>query len=158
MKSFALPLLALALVGMTLNIAAAQAKKQRKNDPAAQMKKRLAAAELPADVLKKCNDIIDEQGKKLSEAQAKVDAVLTAEQRQAQATAQKAAKQAGKKKKEAQAEVDAAAKLTDEQKTKLAAAQKELTAAQSTLQTALRGALTAEQQQEVLGKAKKKAK
>lgn len=158
MKSFALPLLALALVGMTLNIAAAQAKKQRKNDPAAQMKKRLAAAELPADVLKKCNDIIDEQGKKLSEAQAKVDAVLTAEQRQAQATAQKAAKQAGKKKKEAQAEVDAAAKLTDEQKTKLAAAQKELTAAQSTLQTALRGALTAEQQQKVLGKAKKKAK
>ena len=144
-----------ALASLVAADAAAQDKKSRKQgDPAAQIKKRLVAAELPADVLEKCNKLIAEHGPKLKEAQAKVDAVLTAEQKQARAAAQKAAKQASKKRKEAAAEVEAAAKLTDEQKTKLAAAQSELKSAQTALQTALRGALTTEQQQKVLGKRK----
>jgi len=133
----------------------AQDKRQRKNDPSTRIKKKLQEAGLPADVQEKVNKILAEQGPKLTEAQAKVDAVLTAEQKQAQTTAQKAAKEAGKKKKEAVAEVEAAAKMTAEQKTKLAAATKELNSAQTALTSALKGALTAEQQEKLLGKRKK---
>jgi ABC-type Na+ efflux pump permease subunit len=156
MKRFTLPLVALALVSLTLNTANAQNKKPGKDVLTAKIKKQLQAAELPADVLEKCNKIVAEMAPKVAEAQSKVDAVLTAEQQQARAAAQKAAKEAGKKKKEAQAEVEAATKLTDEQKSKLAAANKELTAAQTALTDGLKAALTPEQQAKVLGKVKKK--
>src|SRR5262245_22132225 len=90
------------LAGLLIwNSAQAQDKKrQRKNDATARIKKKLQEAGLPADVQEKINRILAEQGPKVSEAQAKVDGVLTAEQKQARATAQKAAKEAGKKKKE----------------------------------------------------------
>lgn len=156
MQLLSLPLVALALVVLTLNVADAQDKKRNKNDPSAKIKKQLQAAELPADVLEKCNKIVAEKAPKVAEAQAKVDAVLTAQQQQARAAAQKAAKEAGTKRKEAVAAVEAATKLTDEQKTKLAAANKELTTAQTALTDGLKSVLNPEQQAKVLGKVRKK--
>jgi hypothetical protein len=119
--------------------------RKRKADPTARVKKQLQEAELPADALEKANKVVSEHAAKLKEAQGKVDAVLTSEQKAAQRQAAKDAKAAGKKGKERQAAIDAALKLSDEQKTKLAAARKELAAAQQELNTALRGALTSEQ-------------
>jgi hypothetical protein len=129
----------------TWNTATGQDGRKRKADPTARVKKQLQEAELPADALEKANKVVSEHAAKLKEAQGKVDAVLTSEQKAAQRQAAKDAKAAGKKGKERQAAIDAALKLSDEQKTKLAAARKELAAAQQELNTALRGALTSEQ-------------
>jgi hypothetical protein len=118
---------------------------KRKGDPAAAIKKKLDAASLPTETLTSAKKTVDEHAAKLKEAQAKVDAVLTSEQKAAAKTARKSAKTAGKKRKEAQAEVQAALKLTDEQKTKLAAAEKELAAVKLDLTKALSGILTKEQ-------------
>jgi hypothetical protein len=86
------------------------------------------------------------------------EAVLTSEQKAARAAAQKAGKEAGKKRKEIAAEVSAAMKLTAEQKTKYDTAEKELAAAQSSLQKALRGVLSADQQAKIGLKERKKKK
>jgi len=125
----------------------AQGKDRKKKtvDPAARIKKKLAAAELSADVLAKANKVVDEQAPQLKEAQAKVDAVLTDEQKKARREALKAAKTSGKKRKEAQAAVESAMKLTTEQKSKLAEAEKEMAAAQAAVQRSLRDVLTPEQ-------------
>jgi len=135
---------------------AAGKKNKREKDPTASIRKKLAAAELPSDVLAKANKVVDDDAPKLKEAQAKVDAVLTTEQKQARRQAQKDAKTAGKKRKEAQAEVTAALKLTDEQKTKLAAAERELKSAQAALTKDLRGVLSADQLAKAGIKTKKK--
>ena len=141
---------------MTWSSAEGQEGKKRKADPSAQIKKKLEEATLPPDLLEKCNKIVAEHAAKIAEATAKVNAIYTAEQLQAKRTTQKAAKDAGKKGREAAAEVEAAMKLTDEQKTKLEAANKELTAATNVRNDALRAVLSAEQAEKVLGKAKKR--
>jgi hypothetical protein len=135
-----------------------QEKKKKKGggDPTAKLKAKLDMAELPADVLEKAKKIVEEHAPKIKEAQAKVDAVLTDEQKKARSAAQKAAKDAGKKGKEAQDEVNAALKLTDEQKTKLEEAQKALAAANADLNKALGEVLSDEQKAKVGIKGKKK--
>ena len=133
-----------AVVGLILP-AEGKDRKKRAADPSARIKKKLAAAELPADVLAKANKAVDEQAPKLKEAQAKVDAVLTDEQKQARRQAQKTAKESGQKRKQSQAAIESAMKLTTEQKSKLAEAEKELAAAQAAVQRSLRDVLTAEQ-------------
>lgn len=134
----------IAAIVATPSLAAGKKNKGSK-DPTAAIKKKLAAAELPAETLAKANKIVDDDAPKLKEAQAKVDAVLTKDQVQARRQAQKDAKTSGKKRKEAQAEVAAALKLTDEQKTKLAAAESEMKSAQAALMRDLRGVLSQEQ-------------
>jgi hypothetical protein len=131
--------------------------KKKKKDATAGIKKKLEDAELGADLLEKCKKIVDEHAPKIAEAQAKVDAVLTDEQKKARNAAQKAAKDAGKKGKEAAADVEAALKLTDEQKGKMEEAQKALTAATNARNEALGALLTAEQKAKVgIAKGKKK--
>jgi hypothetical protein len=133
-----------ALIGFALP-AHGQKRKRKSADPAARIKKKLAAAELPTDVLAKANKVVDDHAAKLKEAQAQVDAVLTAEQKQARREAQKKAKEAGQKRKQSQSAVEAAMKLTPEQKTKLADAEKNLAAANAAVQKGLREVLSAEQ-------------
>jgi hypothetical protein len=148
MKAFVSKIFVVACLMATVvawNTATGQDGRKRKADPTARIKKQLQEAELPADALEKANKVVSEHAAKLKEAQGKVDAVLTSEQKAAQRQAAKDAKAAGKKGKERRAAIDAALKLSDEQKTKLAAARKELAAAQQELNTALRSALTAEQ-------------
>jgi hypothetical protein len=132
--------------------------KKKKGDPTAGIKKKLDDAELPADVLEKCKKVVEEHAPKIKEAQAKVDSILTDEQKKARAAAQKAAKDAGKKGKEAQDEITAALKLTDEQKTKMEEAQKGLAAAQGDMNKALGALLSDEQKAKVGIKGGKKKK
>jgi len=145
----------IAAISFSPSLAAGKKNKGQK-DPAATVKKKLAAAELPAETLAKANKVVDDDAPKLKEAQAKVDAVLTKDQVKARRQAQKDAKTSGKKRKEAQADVAAALKLTDEQKSKLATAESELKAAQAALMRDLRGVLTQEQLAKAGLKAKKK--
>jgi len=130
--------------------------KKKKKDASAGIKKKLDDAELGADLLEKCKKVVDEHAPKIAEAQAKVDEILTDEQKKARNAAQKAAKDAGKKGKEAAAEVEAALKLTDEQKGKMEEAQKALTAATNARNDALGALLTDEQKAKVGLKGKKK--
>jgi hypothetical protein len=131
-------------------------KKDRRSDPTARVKKKLEAAELPSEAMEKANKVLAEHSPKLKEAQGKVDAILTNEQKAAQRQAQKDAKTAGKKGKELRSAVDAALKLTSEQKSKLESAKKELATAQAALTRDLQGALTSEQLAKAGIKAKKK--
>jgi hypothetical protein len=130
---------------LTFSLTVHAAKENKKGDPAAAIKKKLDSAELATEKLAEAKKIVDEHAAKLKDAQAKIDAVLTSEQKAAAKSARKAAKTAGKKRKEAQAEVQAALKLTDEQKTKLADAEKGLAAVKQELSKALSGILTKEQ-------------
>jgi hypothetical protein len=135
---------------------AAGKKNKDKKDATAAIKKKLDAAELPADVREKVKKVLTDDAPALNAAQAKVDAVLTNEQKEARKTAQKEAKSAGTKRKQAQASIEAAMKLTTEQKSKLSAAEGELKSAQSALQKDLQAVLTTEQAEKVGLKAKKK--
>jgi hypothetical protein len=146
---------------VSVSPALAAGKKNKKNnkgqrDATAGLTKKLQKADLPADVREKASKVVAEYGPKVKQAQAASDAVLTSEQKSALATAKKAAKESGKKRKEAAADVAAAMKLTDEQKPKYAAAQRELEAAQANMTSALKGVLTADQQAKVGLKNKKK--
>lgn len=162
MKSFLSKLL---VAGCALSIFAAvfaaqdsqgQEKKKKKGSPAAAMKKKLDDAGLGADALEKAKKIVDEHAPKIAEAQAKVDGILTDEQKKARGAAQKAAKDAGKKGKEAQAEVTAALKLTDEQKGKMEEANKALTEATNARNAALASVLSPEELGKIGIKGKKK--
>jgi Spy/CpxP family protein refolding chaperone len=150
------------LMGLVTIGFAQQDKKKKKgggNDPTAKLRTKVKEAELGADLTAKVEKVIDEHAPKLKEAQAKVDAVLTDEQKSAQKAAKKAAKDAGKKGKEASDEVAAAVKLTDEQKKKMDEAQAALNSARSEMNKAINALLTAEQQEKVGtkgGKGKKK--
>src|SRR5215211_3082205 len=103
-KNFAIALSLLLLAAIAVPSAFAKAKDNKKADPAARIKKKLAGAELPAGALAKANKVVDENAPKLKEAQAKVDAALTAEQKRARREALKSAKNSGKKRKELQAD------------------------------------------------------
>jgi hypothetical protein len=139
-----------------VNPAMAAKKDKAQRDPTAALSKKLQKADLPADVREKANKVLSEYGPKIREAAASREALLTSEQKAARAEAQKKGKEAGKKRKELAADVTAAMKLTDEQKTKYAAAEKELSAAQSSLQSALRGVLSPDQQAKIGLKNRKK--
>jgi hypothetical protein len=132
-------------------------KKQDRHDPVAAIKKKLAAADLPTDAREKADKVIADDGPKLKEAHAKVDSILTAEQKQAQRQAHKDARSSGKKGKDAKADLAAALKLTDDQKSKLSAAEGELKSAQAALVRDLKSALTPEQFAKTGLKTKKKA-
>ena len=132
-------------------------KKQDRHDPVAAIKKKLGAADLPTDAREKADKVIAEDGPKLKDAHAKIDSILTSEQKQAQRQAHKDARSSGKKGKDAKADIAAAMKLTDEQKSKLSAAESELKSAQAALVRDLRSALTPEQFAKTGLKTKKKA-
>ncbi|HMC09759.1 MAG TPA: hypothetical protein VKH44_00655, partial [Pirellulaceae bacterium] len=131
-------------------------KNKDRHDPAAAIKKKLSAADLPTDAREKADKVLKDDAPKLKDAQAKIDSILTAEQKQARKQAQKDAKTSGKKRKDAKASALAAIKLTDEQKTKLSAAESELKSAQAALMRDLRGVLSPEQIAKVGLKTKKK--
>jgi hypothetical protein len=131
-------------------------KNKAQKSPADQIKKKLAEADLPTDTLEKAKKIVDENGIKLKEAQAKVDGVLTAAQQSAKKQARKNARSAGKKGKEAKADIAAAVKLSPEQKTKLAAADSELKSARASVTRDLSSVLTPEQMGKAGLKTKKK--
>jgi hypothetical protein len=148
----------LAAIAITPAFAAGKKnKKQDRHDPVASIKKKLAAADLPTDAREKADKVIADDGPKMKDAQAKIDSILTAEQKQAQRQAQKDARTSGKKGKDAKADVAAAMKLTDEQKSKLSAAEGELKSAQAALVRDLRSALSPEQFAKTGLKTKKKA-
>jgi len=153
---FTLTCLIAALIA-TPAFAAKKKNKGDKHDPVAAIKKKLSAADLPTDAREKADKVIADDGPKLKEAQAKVDAILTSEQKQSQKQARKDAKSSGKKGKDAKADIAASMKLTPEQKTKLASAEAELKSAQATLTRDLKGVLSAEQMAKAGLKTKKKA-
>jgi len=131
-------------------------KKVAKNDPTSKLRDKLASSDIGADLKEKIVKIIDENAGKLKELSAKVEAVLTDEQKTARNAARKAAKDAGKKNKEAETEVTAAMKLTDEQKKKMDEAQKALDAARADMNKAIAALVTDEQAQSLGVKGKKK--
>ncbi len=138
--------------------AAKKDKKKDSRDIAAGIKKKLSAADLPSDIREKANKVIEADSPKLKDAQAKVDAVLTTEQKEARKTAQKEAKAAGTKRKQAQSSIDAATKFTDGQRAKLTSAESELKSAQAALMKNLQAVLTPEQIEKTGLKTKKKNK
>jgi len=145
------------IAGVGVNYAFAAAKKDRsQRDATAALSKKLQKADLPTEAREKANKVISEYGPKIREATAAREGVLTSEQKSVRAAAQKAGKEAGKKRKDLAAEALAAMKLTDEQKTKYNAAEKELAKAQNEMQKALRGVLSADEQAKVGLKNKKK--
>jgi Spy/CpxP family protein refolding chaperone len=137
-----------------------EGKKAKKGpDPTAQMSKKLESAELTADPKAKYEAVAKEHGPKLKAAMAKVNSLLTPEQMKAKNEASKAAKAAGKKGKEAADAVSEALKLSDEQKQKMADAEKELRAAQASFNAAVADILTPEQKEKTkIGVGKKKNK
>lgn len=126
-------------------------------DPTAAMMKKLEAAELSEEQKGKIKEIAAAHAPKLKEAAAKVASLLTPEQKKAKAEASKAAKAEGKKGKEMADAVAAALKLTDDQKTAMADAEKSLKEATGAFTSAVAEVLTPEQKQKVgLGGKKKK--
>ncbi len=111
---------------------------------------------LTAEQQAKVDEIKKEQGPKVAELTAKVDAVLTAEQKSARKVANAKNKADGKKGKEAKAAVDEAMKLTDDQKKQQSELQPELTKLQQSIKEQINGLLTDEQKTHYkLPKAKK---
>ncbi len=154
-------LLLIALLAVLITTPAEAAKKDKNKgsrDISASIKKKLTAADLPSDVREKASKVIEDDSPKLKEAQTKLDAVLTTEQKQARKTAQKEAKTNGTKRKQAQSSIDAATKFTDGQQTKLTSAETELKSAQAALMKNLQAVLTPEQIEKVGLKTKKKNK
>jgi len=147
----------LVILTATTAFAAKPNKKNKATDPSARLVKKVEASELSAESKSKAKATIDQHAAKLKEAQAKVDAVLTSEQKQARRQAQKDARQAGKKRKEAQSAVAAALKLTDEQKQKLDAAESELKKEQAALTKDLKTALSSDDFSKLGLRTKKKA-
>jgi len=153
-----LALLAFIALAIAAPAFAAKKNKDKGHDPAAAINKKLDAADLPTDVREKVNKVLADDSPKLKEAQAKIDAVLTSEQKQAKRTAQKDAKASGAKRKESKASLEAAMKLTDDQKSKLSAAESDLKSAEATLKKDLQAVLTPDQVEKLGLKAKKKNK
>jgi len=158
MKKILTACVVLGLAFVMTGFAADEAKKDKKkagNDPTAGLVKKATDEGLPEDAIAKIKTAAAEHGPKLKEAQAKVDSILTDEQKKARGEATKAAKAAGKKGKEAKADVDAALKLTDEQKKSIEASQKQLEECMAAFRKAATDSLTDEQKAK-LGVAKKK--
>ena len=152
-------LMGLVTIGFAQNEAQKGKKKGAKADPTSKLRAKVSESTLGPDLKEKVTKIIDEHAPKLKEAQAKVDAVLTDEQRRDRKAAQKAAKDAGKKGKAAQVEINAAVKLTDEQKKKMDEATEALNAARSEMNKEISALLTEDQRRGLgLGGGKKGGK
>jgi hypothetical protein len=159
MRRLHLFLVAVAVLAIAAPAFAGKKNKDKgKHDPTASIKKKLAAADLPTDAREKVNKVLTDDSPKLKEAQAKIDAILTSEQKQAKRTAQKEARSNGTKGKNARASIDAAMKLTDEQKSKLSTAENDLKSAQAGLKKDLQSVLTSDQMAKLGLKTKKKNK
>lgn len=117
-----------------------------------------AGIELTAEQKTKVDELKKEYGPKLTAAVAKRDDMITKEQRKARKEATDAAKTAGKKGKELRAAGEAALKLSDEDKKKYDAADKEVIDLQATIRTKATDLLTAEQKAKVAPERKKKNK
>ena len=139
----------------------AQEKKKNKNkgnDPTAQVVTKATEEGLPEDAIAKIKAAAAEHGPKVREAQAKVDSILTDDQKRARGEATKAAKAAGKKGKEAKADVEAAIKLTPDQQKQMTEAEAKRDEAMAAFRKAAGDSLTDEQKSKIglSGKGKKK--
>src|SRR5687768_7354780 len=139
----------------------AQEKKNKKrggNDPTAGVVKKAMDEGLPEDAIAKIKAAAAEHGPKIRDAQAKVDSILTDDQKKARNEAKKAAKAAGKKGKEAKADEDAALKLTPDQQKQMTEAEAKRDEALAAFRKAAGDQLTDEQKAKIGlgGKGKKK--
>jgi hypothetical protein len=140
------------LLGSSLLAAEAQ-KKGRKGKKGQQARKPSVTWSLPKEVQSTLTDeqkkkivLMDKEfGPKLAEFNKKRAAILSPEQRKAQAAARKAGTEAGKKGKELRVLTEAATKATEEQKKKLAELFKEQAPLRKIVQEKLRALLTDEQ-------------
>ena len=136
-------------------------RKGQKRRPAARegvgvvQKQLLEGLELSAEQKEKVKELNKEFGPKLKELKAKMEGIVTEEQKKAQREAMKAAKEAGKKGKELRAAVEAAVQLTDEQKAKMAEVRKAMGPLQREIREKFMALLTPEQQEVVKEKMKK---
>ena len=120
----------------------ARAAKRAADNPIFQLPKEITLSEEQQTKLKALKD---EYGPKLAALTTKQSEILTKEQQAARAEVTKANREAKKTGKEAQEAVNAALKLTDEQKTKWTAAQKEMQELRKTIEQKKRELLTEEQ-------------
>jgi Spy/CpxP family protein refolding chaperone len=133
------------------------AKKPAKCPAAAYVERMLQGITLTEDQKAKLGEIQKEFGPKLVDASKKRQAILTPEQRKAEAEAAKAARAEGKKGKDLMQAVQNAVKPSDEQKAKLAEVQKERAALEKGLREKAIGVLTAEQKAQLKKAQPKKA-
>lgn len=152
------------LLGSSLLAADAQ-QKGRKGKKGQQRRKPTVARTLPKEIQSTLSDeqkqkiaLLDEEfGPKLAEFNKKRSAILSPEQRKAQAEARKAGTEAGKKGKELNAAVAAAVKATDQQKKQLAELSKEMAPLNKTVREKLLALLTDEQKAKMPKRPAKKA-
>jgi len=138
----------LATLPLVLLLATPAPAQQRDRDPFRQMFA-IRGVEFTKEQQAKVDDLRKKYAPKLREAQRKVFAVYTVEQRRARREAQQAARKAGKRGRELREEVDSVVKLTEDQKKQLAAAQKERDELVQSIQREVRGLLTAQQKKQV---------
>jgi hypothetical protein len=119
-----------------------RAAKRAADNPIFQVPKEITLSEEQQTKLKALKD---EYSPKLAALTAKQSEILTKEQQAARAEVTKANREAKKTGKEAQEAVNAALKLTDEQKAKWTAAQKEVQELRKTIEQKKRELLTEEQ-------------
>jgi Spy/CpxP family protein refolding chaperone len=115
----------------------------------------LEGLELTAEQKEKVEALNKEYGPKLKEARAKMDGIVTDEQRKARMQAIKGAKEAGKKGKELRKAVEAAVQLTDEQKAQMAEVKKAMGPLQREIREKFMALLTPEQKEAIKEKMKK---
>ena len=132
--------------------AAKQAKEAKKRSPFRVPKEITLTSEQQTQL----EVIQNELSPKANELLAKLDGILTAEQKTARAEAAKAAKAAGKKGPEARAALDAAVQLSEEQKKLLAETQAAVKQNQREFRTKLEGILNADQKEQLKRKKKDK--
>ena len=139
----------------------ARKKGQKRRRPAAREgstilpKQLLEGLELSAEQKTKMEALNKEFGPKLKEARAKMEGIVTDEQKKARAEAMKAAKEAGKKGRELREAAEAAVQLTDEQKAKMAEVKKVMGPLQKEIREKFIALLTPEQKEVVKEKMKK---
>ena len=158
-----LSLFVVAAVALSLSAADKESKKEeRKKKRQGQAAERLfqlpASIELTAEQQEKVDKLKNEYTPKLAEAQKKINAIVTADQRKAQQEAVKEARQSGKKNREAEEAGMAALKLSGEDRPKYEEARREMQQLQNQARAEIRALLTPEQQAELPRKGKGKGK
>ncbi len=149
--------LALALVVSTGAMAADEKKPERKKGaPAASAVQVPKDVELSAEQKEKLAAVNKEYATKLADATKERDGILTEDQKKAQQTAAKEAREKMLKGKDAKAALDAALKLTDEQKGKFEKAQAKLVEVRTEALKKFAESLSAEQKAKFPGLAEKK--
>jgi len=144
-------ILAVALL-MVCPVLAQEKKKGGRRGPqsgADRVKMLLEGLTLTDEQKTKIADVNKDFDAKVAEARKKSDGILTDDQKKARADAEKAAKEAGKSEREVRAAGREALKITDEQKSKLAAAMKDAFGLDRQRVEKVLEALTPEQQEQV---------